>query len=112
MTAVRTWTPTASFEGQEATSQGSAAEAGEAGNSIQGGVTLTAAEAAGGTATSVSATGGSHSGKGSGRVLVKSDEARWLNIALWGVLILAGTAIVIMLIILIKRRREKSEDLL
>lgn len=112
LTAVRTLTPSVSFAGETPTPQGSPTEAGEAGNSIQGGVTLTATEPAGGTATSVNATGGSRSGEGSGRVLVKRDQAIRLNIVLWGVLILASTAIVIMLIILIKRRREKSEDLL
>lgn len=111
LTAVRTLTPSVSFAGKTSTPQGSPTEAGGAGNSMQGGVTLTAAEPAGGTATSVSATGGSRSGEGSGRVLVKRDQAVWLNITLWGVLILAITAIVIMLIILIKRRRDKTEDL-
>jgi hypothetical protein len=50
--------------------------------------------------------------EGSNGAVIKTSQAGWLNITLWGVLILASVAIVIMLIILIKRRSEKTEDLL
>jgi hypothetical protein len=85
-------------------------------------VTLTATEPAGGTSTSVSAIGllaedhptteDSRSGEGSNGAVVEGAQAGWLNITLWGVLILTSVAIVIMLIILIKRRSKKTEDLL
>jgi hypothetical protein len=122
LTVTRTLSPSALSEGEESISQGYPIVGGEAGYPIQAGTTLTETTTA---ANSTSVSGmdpmaeddpaseeDNRTEEGSNGAVIKTSQAGWLNITLWGVLILASLAIVIMLIILIKRRSEKTEDLL
>jgi hypothetical protein len=122
LTATRTLSPSALSEGEESTSQGYPIVGGESGYPIQAVTTLTETTTA---ADSTSVSGidpmaeddpaseeDNRTEEGSNGAVIKTSQAGWLNITLWGVLILASVAIVIMLIILIKRRSEKTEDLL
>jgi hypothetical protein len=55
---------------------------------------------------------GSRAGGDSRNGLLKNPQTGWLNTLLWGGLILGSLAIVVMIIILIKPRSNKTEDLL
>jgi ABC-type anion transport system duplicated permease subunit len=55
---------------------------------------------------------GDRAEEGSNGALATASQAGWLNFALWGVLILGIIVIVIMIFILMKRQRNKTEDLL
>jgi outer membrane biosynthesis protein TonB len=126
LTATRTSTKTMTKEEGESTPQPGETDALEGAYPAQGVLTPTDTGTSGDRATKVigmvqdvdsekndsSQVSGNRAGGDSRNGLLKNPQTGWLNTLLWGGLILGSLAIVVMIIILIKRRSNKTEDLL